>query len=542
MSSAIIFSYLFGRSGRPILPFAVLLLALLSGGTAALLLRRHIAASRDIAPLLAIIGCVFVALLWAAWPQLLPRGGGSDLAHHLQLIDFIDRQRMLSREADVTALIGGMVNYTPGSHLLASLVGAWTGRDGLHALYFVLALVSALKAGIVFLVVRRLPLDPALSGPAAIGAVLVLFVPYDYFLGSFERASFFAQAIAELFAVGMWWALVVWDERPSVAPMLLCALFGMTVVLTWPVWIGPPCLVLLILFAARRDVGFSTRLAHSTVALVPVALIAGAHAYGRADAVAILQTGGSAFRPTLSRLGWPFVLLGSTGILLAAGNRVFRVTTLLLAAIALQAVGLLVVARSGGAESPYLALKMMHFAIYPLAALSAVALAAAVRRSTSRLDAALTGRTGWGLVGAAAIATTASFAAVDRPAPPITEEVFRAGQWARDHVPVACVEYLVPKDATSYWLHLAVLRNGMQPPRGAAPPAFDFTDAIVRWLTNRSHPFAIADLSVTPREVREQIDVLAQFGAIVVGRRRGAADGCGDGYAIGSATILPSKR
>jgi hypothetical protein len=164
-----------------------------------------------------------------------------------------------------------------------------------------------------------------------------------------------------------------------------------------------------------------------------------------------------------------------------------------------------------------------------------------VQLTASRLQPALTGRVAWVLIAVGLIATTVSFAAVDRPAPPITEDVFRAGQWARDHVPVACIEYLVPKDATSYWLHLAVLRNAMEPPPGAAPPVFDFTQSIVRWLTNQSQPFAIADLTVTPREVREQIDVLAQFGAIVVGRRRGVA-GCGEGYSTGSATILPSKR
>ena len=95
-------------------------------------LRRRVITHADVVPLLTIVGTVFVPLLWAGWPELLPRGGGSDLAHHLQLIDFIDRHWILSRDVEVTALIGGMVNYTPGSHLLASLMGAWTGRDGLH--------------------------------------------------------------------------------------------------------------------------------------------------------------------------------------------------------------------------------------------------------------------------------------------------------------------------------------------------------------------------------------------------------------------------
>ena len=512
-------------------------------------LRRRVITHADVVPLLTIVGTVFVALLWAGWPELLPRGGGSDLAHHLQLIDFIDRHWILSRDVEVTALIGGMVNYTPGSHLLASLMGAWTGRDGLHALYSVLAMTVALKAGLVFLIVRRMPIDRALSVPAAIVAVLLLFVPYDYFVGSFERASFFAQAVAELFAVGMWWALVVWHERTSVVeggessfePTVLFALFGVGVVLTWPVWTGPPVLAFLILVARLRDVRLSTRLRHCAIALVPIAIAAAIHAYGRADAVAILQTGGSAFRPTLDRLGWPFILLSAAGIVLALPKRDLRVTALLLGAIVLQAVGLLIVARSGGAESPYLALKMMHLAIYPLSVLAAAAFAIMVRSAGMRLHASFAGRAAWVVVAAGLLATTVRFATMERPSPAITENAFRAGEWARDHVPVSCIEYLVPKDATSYWLHLAVLRNGMQAPRGATPPVFDFTQAIVRWLMDDSHPFAIADLTVTPREVREEIDVMARFGEIVVGQRRGAV-GCRGGYVIGSATIMPSKR
>ena len=66
-----------------------------------------------------------------------------------------------------------------------------------------LALSLGLKAGLLFLiVVRLLPPDvPRL--PIALAAVLLLLLPYDFVVGSFARYSFYAQVIAELFAVAM---------------------------------------------------------------------------------------------------------------------------------------------------------------------------------------------------------------------------------------------------------------------------------------------------------------------------------------------------
>ena len=63
----------------------------------------------------------------------------------------------------------------------------------------------------------------------------------------------------------------------------------------------------------------------------------------------------------------------------------------------------------------------------------------------------------------------------------------------------------------------------MQPAPGVAPPVFVYRDALVRWITGTSFPVAIADLSVVPREVREDLEVLARFGRIAVGRRRGTS-------------------
>ena len=188
----------------------------------------------------AIVGAMFVWLLWLAWPTLLWVGGGPDITHHLVLIDYIERQWQLSRDVVSDPYLGDMVYYTPGSHLLIALAGAWTRTDGLHALYPVVAFTVALKAGFVFLIALRLLPAGLPRTPIAVGAVLLLLLPRAYFLGSFTEHSFIAQVVAELFAVVMLWALVVWEHDRWIGALVLFAFAGMATFLTWPIWIGPP--------------------------------------------------------------------------------------------------------------------------------------------------------------------------------------------------------------------------------------------------------------------------------------------------------------
>ena len=335
----------------------------------------------------------------------------------------------------------------------------------------------------------------------------------------------------------MWLALVLWERRPSAVAAALFGIAGVGVFLTWPVWIGPPVLVLVGLAVTRGGGPRATRWCYLAAALGPIALVAALHAAGRGESVAIVQTGGAAFWPSAARVGVPLLLLATAGIVAALRSGSGRVTVVLLAAIALQGLALFVVARVSGADSPYMALKMPHLAIYPMAVLAALALASGWRLFERVVAAAVPDRSlprvwasvlVWLLVGGGAVWTAARFASVPQPEPAITENMFRAGHWARDHVPTNCIEYLVKQDATSYWLHQAVLRNPMQPPPGVAPPVFVYREALVRWITGASFPVTIADFSLVPREVREDVDVLARFGRIAVGRRRGTS-GCSGG-------------
>jgi hypothetical protein len=539
VAAAMVVPYLLSRIGGTIGALPTLLASLASAVLAIARFRRR---TKVTASEVATCMCIFAGtagwILWRSWPDLLPLGGEPDITHHLQLIGFIEQHRSLPRDASAFTQISNMMNYTPGMHLLAALAGVWTGTDGLHTIQTIVAFSVALKAVFVFLIARRiLPKD---LPDIAIGAagVLLLFLPYDFFVGSFAHFSFLAQVVSETFAVAMWWALVRWDERPNRELAVMFAIAGVAAFLTWPIWIGPPILVLLIVMLAHRELVAVERVRHIALAIGPIAAIAILHAINRIQAVEIVTTGGAVFRPTAARLGWTFIVLSITGLWLALRERRYRVTVMLLGAIVAQAVALLVLfvaTTTSETESPYLALKMTHLALYPLAACGALALGAIWRVLTVRWRASGNGepakehlarRVAWVLTLVLA-ADVAHELSIMHPRPPaITENLFLAGTWARTHVQPSCVEYLVPQDATSYWLHLAVLWNPSVRPAGLPPPALFFRDAVTRWITNTSYPVAIVDLRAIPRDVREELEVLARFGPIVVAKRPNASTAC----------------
>lgn len=76
--------------------------------------------------LLLVVALTLTYLLWLGWPALLPLGTGSDLTHHLQLVDYIERHARLPHDASTVEFLGEMAAYTPGLHLLTALAGRLT--------------------------------------------------------------------------------------------------------------------------------------------------------------------------------------------------------------------------------------------------------------------------------------------------------------------------------------------------------------------------------------------------------------------------------
>jgi len=525
LAAPIILAYLLERSGAAISPVAILALSLGAAATMTGWLSRGVRwHAGGVVWFVAVVTMMLAWLLWLAWPALLPLGAGVDIAHHLLLIDYIERHWRLVHDPQVEAYLGEMVHYTPGSQLLAALAGAWSRTDGLHAVYPVVAWSVALKAGFVFLIARRLMPDGVPRIPLALTAVLFLLVPYSHVVGSFTHDSFLAQVVSELFDIAMWWALVVWDERPMIGAMVLYAIAGAGVFLTWPVWIGPPLVVLPLLVLCRRGLSARDRFAHLIVAGGPIAAVAALYIAGRLAWVGYVRAGGAVVQPSTSEFGWLFPIVSVIGLGFLVVRRRGRATVGFVAAIGLQALALFELNDGHGEGASYMALKMVYLAVYPLTVAASVAVAAGCEALTRSAPVRQRGGmyVAWILPVALGIVILPPIARTTRPRPAITEQLNLAGQWARAHVDTGCVDYLMSHDAAAYWLHLAVLGNPRMSARTGDTATFELKPAIVRWITPDGLRFAIADLSVVPRDVQQDFEVLAQFGsAAVVARRTG---------------------
>jgi hypothetical protein len=122
------------------------------------------------------------------------------------------------------------------------------------------------------------------------------------------------------------------------------------------------------------------------------------------------------------------------------------------------------------------------------------------------------------------IAVVRRSAAMPLPAPVVTESTYQAGRWARDHLPAACIDYLVADGYTGYWLHLAVLDNPRNTTRMEDDGTFEPRDAFARWIEADGLPYAIVDdMNGFSKALFASTDTLARFGNSAVIRRHGAS-------------------
>jgi hypothetical protein len=534
-AAPILVAYLLDLLGLPFPPWPMLAAALAAGTATVTVLRRGaVRAAADLWMWTALVAAVAAWLVWVARPALLPLSTGSDLTHHLLLIRYLEQHWRLVHDPGVGRYLGEMAQYTPGSHILAALAGAWSGTDGLRALHTVQALAVALKVGFLWLIaLRLLPADLPRRAMALLGVVLLWGAPV-YFLGGMLDFGFVAQVVAELFAVALWWIAVAWDTAPSTRLSALFAAVAAAAFLTWPVYAGPPLLAFFVTVSLRRDLPFPTRLQHLLLACVPFGVVALTYFAGRLQWLQLAGTGGASPWPSVASYGWATLALSLIGLVRLVTASRGRATVLFVLAALAQTAALYLAAVRSGADRPYMALKMFYLLLLPMVACAAIGAGtawAALRDVTRRLA----GRrlslersaspAAWGLVAVAAVVVFRPLVLYPQrlhPQPPaISAPLYEAGRWARAHVPPACVEYLVGDDETAYWLHLAVLGNPRVWSRSADNSTYEPVAALVRWLTPNGLPYAIADLPALPRDVREDLDVMRRFDTAAVVRRRG---------------------
>lgn len=502
--------YLADAAGVGVQPVASAWASILVASVAALGLRRSVIPNRpDLALFALVMISAAVYLLWIAWPSLLPPGSGPDLTHHLVLIDYIERHGTLVHEADAHGLLGEMADYTPGVHVLAVLAGALSRTNGFAAVYPVVAMAVALKLGVFLLTLLRLLSDhPYRRALSLAGIALVLHV-LPYSLHSFTRDSFLAQVVSETFAIVMAWALVVWWQQPSRGISIVFGVAGAAVFLAWPMWLGPPVLAFIILMTLRKDVAATARMSHAICAFAPIALVVVLHTLGRTSAVGIVGTSGAVASPSPALLGWWLPSMSVLGLFIAVSDRRYQPLALFVAAIGLQAAVLWLAARQSGADTPYMAIKMTYLMVYALIA-GAILPVSVLARARG---------VAWVTAAVVAVSGLQNLSTEPPLKPVLSRDLWSAGRWARERVAPECVDYLVANADTAYWLHLAIMGNRRASERTVNDITFATQSAFERWLTDDGPPYAIADMSVVPAEIRDRVRVVhSEHSAAVVQR------------------------
>src|SRR5260221_5910760 len=142
----------------------------------------------------------------------MPMSNGPDVVHLQHLIRDMERTGRLLLAVKLVPYLLEMMGYTPGSHVLAAVMGMWLRVDPLRIVYPLAALFVAMKAGILYEMARRLLAPGARGTLQAAAAPVLALVPAAYFLGSFVQFFFFAQVLSETFAAGLVLAALVWID------------------------------------------------------------------------------------------------------------------------------------------------------------------------------------------------------------------------------------------------------------------------------------------------------------------------------------------
>ena len=443
-------------------------------------------------------------LCWLAGPSLLPVTDGPDVVHHLQLIHFIQRTSRLPHDPALAPYLLEMMDYTPGAHIVTALAANALRLDGLRVILPIAICFVALKAGAVYLLAARLTPSGPVSALRAAAAPLLLFAPAAYAIGVLFQFFFFAQVVAEAFALGAVLAAAGCAVCPHRGYFVAFAFCAVGVMLSWPVYLAPVTAVFLVM-VLRMPGGWRRRSADLAMAFAPVCTIAALHIVGHARAGGILTASGAVTTPSADLFGPAFLVLAAAGIVVALVRREGPAVVVFFGAIVVTAVALAVLGVRGGGRGFYLPFKLVYLAIVPAAILASLALmvAAAVPRRFARAS-------GFAVVIVAALITIPRLPFV-RTASPITLPAYAAGHWVRDRVDPGCVDYFTAHWLTGYWLHLDVLGNPRDSDRMRAE-TFAFRDTAARWIAGGGHPYAIVeDLSTLPRELRPEITVLATF-------------------------------
>ena len=371
IATAIATTYLLDRFGFAVRPWIGAASAIAATLLVFVTLRRSVRwhLSETLGVLL-VGGASLGGLLWLAWPALLPLGSGSDLTHHLILVDYIERHGQLPHDASAVEYLGEMADYTPGLHLLA-VIARHDRAD--RRLSRALPCRRHCRGAEV----RDLLSDPPPTARGLADPSAAVRRRHDRRADRLDlharlvRRGFISRPGGQRIVRGRCMVgpgVVVRTSRPHRHGLLCrrrhCHLSHLAHLDRSPSRGAWRC------WWCRGATSRSLRKQRTRSSRsVPIAIVALVHTIGRTSQVSIVATSGAVVPPSIAVLGWPLPLLSLCGAIVAAMQRRQQAALAFAVAIALQAAGLWLVA-SG--RTPYMAIKMTYLAIYPAIAFAMV--------------------------------------------------------------------------------------------------------------------------------------------------------------------------
>lgn len=539
-AAMMLIGYALDVAGWPIAPRAVgTLSALAVGGTVLVLARSgvlrplHRGVLDEGALLLTLAGFFAFAMALAA-PSFLPRTHSGDTVNHLLLIDFIRLHRVLPHDPALRYYLGDMVAYPPGGHLLAALVAAWLGTTGVRVLHAVMAYSVAAKAALVYSVTVRLLPGVRTAPVFGLCASLFLLFPFEYVIGPLLRWGFYAQALAETFALATLWALVLFDQTGRKRVLTLFAVFGVGTLLTWVGWLLVPLAAFTVWLVLRRGLSPRAKLAAWVVAVPAVALLGVLDTLTRRADSSMLTAEGSVLAPSVEAFGLPLLVFGGLGALVAARQQRALPVLCFLGMLLGQATMLWALQTRLGVSTYYATFKTLYLAVYPLAILAGVALATLWTRLERTLGRLQEPRWAWLSLAVPVVLIGAVLwtkPRIDWPSA-ITQPLYESGVWARDHLPNGCVDVLLSKWPAHWvtvdWLQMSVFGNPALSERSRLAEQKFKRRRVSRdlWDDPDRLPYAIVgSWQELPRRVKDRYTILytSSDGTSAVVQRKGEA-------------------
>jgi hypothetical protein len=350
-------------------------------------------------------------------------------------------------------LLGEMAVYPAGSHIVAAVAAATFHTAAYRVALPVLAVCSAVQAGIVYnILLRVLPRERRHPLIAAVGTGLLLFplaraaqsAIGPMFFGAFiGQGFFFSSVVAQAFVLIGLWALFLLIDGHVIPSVVLLALSAAALMLTWTLWAPVPLAAGVVLLLVLRGRPLRTRFVYCVALGLPATAAFAVYWFQNGTSGhGVLKNEGIIGVPIIHPVNVALCVLALIGLVANRRSAPLRLV-LLVGGLGAAEYALLMALAVHGDLARYIANKMLYLLEFPVAIVAAIGLARLL--PMQRLSFALRRPS---LAIAAGIAVTpvvlvgAVRYTIRRSPTTLQVSTFQAAEWARTNLPPGCTGYL----------------------------------------------------------------------------------------------------